>query len=150
MTSQNSDRKLGDEDGECELLLQQTQFVVFKCLRAVSWICMSTFCSCLYVCMCECLLSFWPRTLITRCDGWWAKEGGGGPYYRPWDQSHQCVLKKSQLHSRDELCAVMMLTQVWSMCTLPSHLACIEKEVYVSFQEGVCIMGKVTGDCSKI
>lgn len=60
--------------------------------------------------------------------------GRASTYYRPWDQSHQCALKKKKsapLHSREEQYAVMMLTQVWSMCTFPPQSACPEREVCV-------------------
>lgn len=49
----------------------------------------------LYICVCVQLNVYSPFdqdvTLPNVMGG--ADGGGGGPYCRPWDQSHQCVLK---------------------------------------------------------
>lgn len=107
-------------------------------LRGISLICMCTSCTCVCLCLCKAVFTL-PLTKTSHYQMWRGGEDGkrrGSTYYRPWDQSHQRVLKKKEkksalLHSRDEQYAVMMLTQVWSMCTFPPQSACLEREVCV-------------------
>lgn len=51
-------------------------------LRGISSICMTPPCTCVYLpsWKAQCLLSFWPKRLITKCDEWWGseEEGRGG------------------------------------------------------------------------
>lgn len=109
-------------------------------LREISSICMTSSCTCVYLpsWKAQCLLSFWPKRLITKCDEWWGSEdeGRGGRLHTidlgiKATSVHLKKKKSAPLHSREEQYAVMMLTQVWSMCTFPPQSACPEREVCV-------------------